>query len=70
VVDHVNSYDELVSRLVVAPSFPKKTKHSLHVCPGSPHIQQQNRNIKTMFIYNGIHIVLILTTIRVSQSGC
>jgi hypothetical protein len=35
---------------LVAPGFPKKTKHSLYVCPGSPHIQQQNRNIKTMFI--------------------
>jgi hypothetical protein len=34
----------------VAPGFPKKTKHSLYVCPESPHIQQQNRNIKTMFI--------------------
>jgi hypothetical protein len=23
----------------VTPGFPKKTKHSLYVCPGSPHIQ-------------------------------
>jgi hypothetical protein len=34
----------------VMPGFPKKTKHSLYVCLESPHIQQQNRNIKTMFI--------------------
>jgi hypothetical protein len=35
---------------LVASSFPKMTKHSLYVCPGSSHIQQKNRNIKTMFI--------------------
>jgi hypothetical protein len=30
----------------VAPGFPKKTKHSLYVCPESPHIQQQNERYK------------------------
>jgi hypothetical protein len=53
----------------VVPGFSKKTKHSLYVCLESLHMQQQNRNIKTMFIYNGIHTILTLTTIRVSQNG-
>jgi hypothetical protein len=49
VVDHGCDIP-IESYVAVTPSFPKKTKHSLYVCPGSPHIQQQNRNIKTMFI--------------------
>jgi hypothetical protein len=39
-----------VSWVGVTPGFLKKTKHSLYVCPRSPHIQQQNRDIKTIFI--------------------
>jgi hypothetical protein len=30
--------NKVTPRIIVTPDFPKKTKHSLYVCPGSPHI--------------------------------
>jgi hypothetical protein len=36
--------------LHVMPSFQKETKHKSYVCLGSPHIQQQNRNIRNNVI--------------------
>jgi hypothetical protein len=32
------------------PVLQRTKPSSSYVCPGSPHIQQQNKNIKTMFI--------------------
>jgi hypothetical protein len=38
------------ARKVSRPVFQRTKSGSSYVCPGSPHIQQQNKNIKTMFI--------------------
>jgi hypothetical protein len=41
-----NFHNKCMSHLVLQRTKPS----SSYVCPGSPHIQQQNRDIKTIFI--------------------
>jgi hypothetical protein len=53
----------------VTPGFIKKTKPGLsYVCPGSPHICQNEKISETMLLYN-VNIAILNTYIRVSRNN-